>query len=406
MRATERYLKHATRGLWGKARQNVRLELRGAIEDKIHRHRLLGLTEEEATRAALRDLGDPHTVARELNRVHTLPHAARAALLAGVATLLGVQALAGVPVVRAISGSSGEECRKFVASPPEQRSAWERERYEQLLREKNGVAGLLHWCRAYAESRSDLLLLSDLVAAFEAAGIRLTPVIGADNLYQLSFSGGPGIYTLYLRDQNKVIDGEKTIQTNALLQNLLTSLPQHIPLRLVGLDNPTLQVGPAQLKIGTESNPVRATDLYALPIINDLEAKLGSLSKHRATLGIAFEDSLVYSPADKALRVGGPDGSLYAVVTNEPVFTPLGAPVNYVLRVRATRDGLIPLEQSAFCNAQRPCNSRVVSTAQELLNATERREAAALVYSVDSADLHDLNLTPLPASRVRLIPYP
>ena len=42
---TERYLRRATRGLWGRRRQAVQQELRGEIEDKVWRHRLGGCTE-------------------------------------------------------------------------------------------------------------------------------------------------------------------------------------------------------------------------------------------------------------------------------------------------------------------------------------------------------------------------
>ncbi|WP_019588043.1 permease prefix domain 1-containing protein [Deinococcus apachensis] len=71
MRETEVYLNRATRGLWGQKRRDAQTELRGAIEDKVYRYRLLGLSEAEAARAALRDLGSPHAIARDLSRVHT-----------------------------------------------------------------------------------------------------------------------------------------------------------------------------------------------------------------------------------------------------------------------------------------------------------------------------------------------
>lgn len=94
MSRTERYLTQATRGLLGAKRIEARTELRGAIEDKIWRHTLAGLNPDDAETAALRDLGSPHAVARDLHRVHTPPSVLRATLLLGVAGLLSLQAVA------------------------------------------------------------------------------------------------------------------------------------------------------------------------------------------------------------------------------------------------------------------------------------------------------------------------
>ena len=53
----DQFIRHATRGLWGTRKRDAALELRGAIEDKIYRHQLCGLSAADAERAALRDLG-------------------------------------------------------------------------------------------------------------------------------------------------------------------------------------------------------------------------------------------------------------------------------------------------------------------------------------------------------------
>ena len=63
MSGTDQFIRHATRGLWGQKKRDAALELRGAIEDKIYRHQLCGLSELEAEQAALRDLGSPHAIA-------------------------------------------------------------------------------------------------------------------------------------------------------------------------------------------------------------------------------------------------------------------------------------------------------------------------------------------------------
>ena len=94
MKETERFIRRATRSLWGQARRDAALELRGAVEDKLYRYSLLGLSAPEAERAALRDLGSPSAIARELGTVHSLPQGVKVGLFAGLAGLLSFQALA------------------------------------------------------------------------------------------------------------------------------------------------------------------------------------------------------------------------------------------------------------------------------------------------------------------------
>jgi len=65
MNARDRYLKQATRGLWGKARWELRIELQGHINERVAEFRLGGLSQEESEHHALRELGAPE---REFNR--------------------------------------------------------------------------------------------------------------------------------------------------------------------------------------------------------------------------------------------------------------------------------------------------------------------------------------------------
>lgn len=114
MRETERYLNRATRGLWGAARRDARRELRGAVEDRTYRHQVLGLSETDA---------------------------ARAALLASVAAVLGVQALAQVPTVRAIPEQQMEECRPLSPAARQNLTAQQRQTYDAFVKSKGGLEG-------------------------------------------------------------------------------------------------------------------------------------------------------------------------------------------------------------------------------------------------------------------------
>lgn len=48
MNEVDRYLKRATRGLWGQKRRDAQAELRGAVEDKVYLCRLQGQSEAQA----------------------------------------------------------------------------------------------------------------------------------------------------------------------------------------------------------------------------------------------------------------------------------------------------------------------------------------------------------------------
>lgn len=175
MSEVERYLSRATRGLLGQKKREAVTELRGAIEDKIYRHRLCGLSELEAEQAAFRDLGSPSAIARDLNRVHTGPQVARMTLLLGVTGLLGFQAVAQItPVATAVLPQA---LRDFCTLPTDAEirsmSIADQTRFRQVVAEKGGPAGYLEACRrdiAQAGGHA-LLRVKDVLTALATGGI-------------------------------------------------------------------------------------------------------------------------------------------------------------------------------------------------------------------------------------------
>ena len=92
MNDTERYLRAATRSLWGRQRRELRAELQGHIGARVQEFRLGGLSEQEAERQTLRELGAPVQVSSGMLNVHTLPALGKA----GVLSLLLVTGLLSV----------------------------------------------------------------------------------------------------------------------------------------------------------------------------------------------------------------------------------------------------------------------------------------------------------------------
>lgn len=188
--ATERYLRQATRGLSGQAKRDAQTELRGAIEDKVWRSTLLGLAAGAAQGAALRDLGSPHAVASGLTRVHTLPRAALGAVLAGVACLLGVQALAAVPVVRATHDPTFKFCVFDEATLKKIKSLRAAAELKLQLAQPGGRAKMEAECRAASTAPpNNLLRLSDIIAAFKAGGVGARILPELDGFFYLKFPG-------------------------------------------------------------------------------------------------------------------------------------------------------------------------------------------------------------------------
>ena len=73
MNDTERYLRRATRGTWGRKRAEIREELAAHIDERVAVHRIGGLEENEAVEKALSELGEAGEVSAGMMRLHSMP---------------------------------------------------------------------------------------------------------------------------------------------------------------------------------------------------------------------------------------------------------------------------------------------------------------------------------------------
>lgn len=116
--ASERYLRRATRGLWGTKRLEVREEIAGHLAERVTAYQIGGLNEQEATERALAELGAPQFVNRGMVRIHTLP-TVMGSSLALIALCLAVVGLWPKGVAQTLTGTSyfpSLECTKVVLS--------------------------------------------------------------------------------------------------------------------------------------------------------------------------------------------------------------------------------------------------------------------------------------------------
>jgi hypothetical protein len=393
MNGTERYVRQATRGLSGQARSDARMELRGAIEDKAWRLTLLGLEPQEAARAALRDLGSPHAIASGLTRVHTLPKAALAAVLAGVATLLGVQALAAVPTVRAAPDPTYKFCSYDEASLKQMPSAMQAE-IRVRLAQPGGRDRLEADCKASSPVPfNSYLRLSDLINAFIAGGVGVRILPGRDGFIYLTFPKYGSEKTVDLSLATEKIAGQTYVQSFGLI-NSLKNIPD-VPLRLTGKINPVLEIGPSKVQLGTLNTPVFVSELYMSALWNSLGSNLHPGSKNRTNVLFFLDDP---DQAAHHMGISAPEDSFFVTVSNEAFILPEFSSVDYAFRILSVKDGLLP---APFVVGG---GDVIVNTPAALFAATTKKQPAILVYKLDTSDLRNLKLTPVPASQIKVLP--
>lgn len=114
MTELDRYLNHATRGLFGARRRAVREELHGNLVQHALDLQVSGLPPEDALRGALRAFGSPARVSQGFLRVHTLPVVVTGLL---IASSVGTVAL-GVAVREAPARPSARCQAAQQAAPP------------------------------------------------------------------------------------------------------------------------------------------------------------------------------------------------------------------------------------------------------------------------------------------------
>ncbi|MDR6221319.1 permease prefix domain 1-containing protein [Deinococcus soli (ex Cha et al. 2016)] len=392
----DQFIRHATRGLWGTRKRDAALELRGAIEDKIYRHQLCGLSELEAEQAALRDLGSPHAIARDLSRVHTAPAAIRATLLLGVAGLLSMQAVAQIPAVGSAFMPNDvdiQQCDYITGQAMADRSPAMRARIDRLLAQAGGLAGLREQCRAGAfATLGPLLNVADLLTALKAAQVPVNADASASSV--LLLKGGLNGSIPQVSFQTQTIGGQRYLPGMFLITFLQTVTTQ--PFTLTGQTNPVLTIGSARVPIGSARAPVQTVDVLAHGLSTSRRTDT-SLPLPVST--IPMTTTLPIDPAAPQLAVPGQDGEVFAVVQNILRINEdrRGADAPETLWVRARQGGRI-----AFTDELNP-NIRLVNSQAELDQATARGVKAAVVYRVNTANLQHPALTVVPAAQVRVV---
>lgn len=391
MKATQRFLRQATQGLWGQKKRDAQTELRGAVEDKVYRYRLLGLDETEATAAALRDLGSPAAIARHLSEVHTMPQLLKTMLLVGVGAMLSFQAVAQVAVVNSASLKTDTvDCRLQTAAELALMNADLRSRYDRIIAGQGGREKFLARCRSTNFGGLVMLKVTDLLSALKAAGVKITEqvevITPTTPLTPTTAANGNTFDTSFATTE---IQGGRYLESSMLIPFLKRATT--LPLRLSGLTNPVLHVGEAKLQLGAGEVPVRTTDLLTAALID--QRRGDSLYPLPVVLLFVSESNL-FDPATPRLAVPGQDGDLFAVVQN---ILRVNGGERDTLWVRARQGGTIQFTDELGVKPS------IVTSLKALDAATDRKQKAALVYKLDASNLQDLKLTPPNPAQVKVV---
>lgn len=247
----ERYLRQATRGLWGRKRREVREELEAHLHDRVMAYRIGGLGEAEAVERALAELGSPQEVSVGMTRIYTLPTvmgsgAALAAACVVVVALLPKGAAQALPVipywpsvecVEALDagkgGFSSGQCFGF------DDTLWFN---QQVLREVLEPQGVTFERVPAPESDEGLL------------GITFP------NSTPVYVSLGSSGYYIQNEDGSRIEVQPGYLSLWTLLRAV--SLQKDVETRVSGWDSPTVRFSDVSLQIGTKEKPVTGYTFY------------------------------------------------------------------------------------------------------------------------------------------------
>ena len=81
MTELEKFLRQASRGLWGRERQIVRRELESHVRHRANRYEISGSSESEAIKLAIADLGEAREISAGMKGVYSVPTTVRAGVL-------------------------------------------------------------------------------------------------------------------------------------------------------------------------------------------------------------------------------------------------------------------------------------------------------------------------------------
>lgn len=246
----ERYLRRATRGVWGRRRLEVQEELAAHLEGRVTAHRIAGLSEHDATQKALAELGSPRMVSAGMAQLYTLPTVAMSGTVLAAACVLVATVLPKGLAQPAVIGSF----------------YWPSPTCTAALR-TDSVLGAYKVCR---ELDNNLWL--DPQAFTETLEAQGVSVQRGEDVVTLGFPdtpplrvplGGPLLIFSELGENAGESEDVPAVPGALSLWDVLrTAGGSELPTHLEGWDNPVLHLGAVSFQIGTELRAVSGEEVY------------------------------------------------------------------------------------------------------------------------------------------------
>lgn len=299
----ERYLRRATRGLWGRRRREVREELAAHLGERVTAYRIAGLSEHDATDRALTELGSPRVVSAGMARLYTLPTVMGSSLAAAV---LGLSVLALWPKGLAQSAVIGS-------------FYWPSPTCTAALR-TDSVLGAYKVCQ---ELDNNLWLDPQaFTKTLEAQGVTvqrgndvLTLTLPDTSPLRVPLGGPLLLFSELGENAGEAEEIPAVLGAVSLWDVLRTVSRSELPLQLEGWDNPVVHIGAASFQIGTKLRSVSGERVY--------ESYLENVFMKDLSAPIQGVDSLLYfsprtdpnAPLEEVtLELTAPPGT-YGIVT-------------------------------------------------------------------------------------------
>jgi hypothetical protein len=251
----EKFLRQATRGLWGRERQTVRRELESHIRQRSNRYEVSGSSEVEAIKLAIADLGKPREISSGMKGVYAIPSTVRVGVMASA---LSVLALMGMQFGKAhVVGTTRYPTPACLESNRESFRAGPRTFFPC----EDGL-------------NINLVHLQNLL---EPLGVSFGPSV-IKNATAVRFPGGKPIRLIewsdmYLQEDDGAVFLTPIVKGYISLWEFWAALREtQLPITIEGFEQPQIRVGRTAFTLPSSPATVKGLSTTWMPLSRELEA--------------------------------------------------------------------------------------------------------------------------------------
>jgi hypothetical protein len=249
----ERYLKQASRGIWGKKKLEVMFELRGNIESRVWMLEQQGFSSFQALEMALDELGKPSEINAGMVKVHAMPKLMKAF---AVAVMLSSLAVVNVNLGTAqVTGVAELPIKQCTINPKDNNTMFFKDQGAKMI------------CQGF------WLSISSLQTVLKPFGVNYelrpnTVDYTSNHIFlfpnNVELMVRPGTKIAPPGEKNPVFDMTDASKLDFVPgNNLFDGLAQMtVPTSISGWDNPKVQIGLTSFTLGTIDKPVTGDSVY------------------------------------------------------------------------------------------------------------------------------------------------